>query len=97
MCEMKTLSIFAVLLLVAAGFYTFQVNSETKVGQLSQINSESPCEKEYIKSESPCEKEYKKYCMNGGEGYYLVDEDIVACNCTRLYGGKRCEKYMWWT
>ena len=97
MCEMKTVSIVAVLLLVAAGFYTFQVNSETKVGQHSQIKSESPCEKEYIKSESPCEKEYKKYCMNGGECYYLVDEDNVACNCTWLYGGKRCEKYMWWT
>ena len=97
MCEMKTVSLVAVLLLVAAGFYTFQVNSETKVGQHSKIKSESPCEKEYIKSKSPCEKEYKKYCMNGGECYYLVDEDIVACNCTWLYGGKRCEKYMWWT
>ena len=92
---MKTVSIVAVLLLVAAGFYTFQVNSETKVGQHSHIKSESPCEKEYIKSESPCEKEYKKYCMNGGEGFYLVDEDIAACNCTWMYGGKRCEKYLW--
>ena len=86
MCEMKTVSIVAVLLLVAAGFYTFQVNSETKVEQHTQI-----------KSESSCKKEYKKYCMNGGECYYLVDEDIVACNCTWLYGGKRCEKYMSWT
>ena len=105
---MKTVSIVAVLLLVVAGFYTFQVNSETKVGQHTQIKSESPCEKEYIKSESPCEKEYiksespcekeyKKFCMNGGGCYYLVDEDVVACNCTWLYGGKRCEKYIWWT
>ena len=86
MCEIKTVSIVAVLLLVAAGFYTYQVNSETKVGQHREI-----------KNESPCEKEYKKYCINGGECYYLVDEDIVACNCTWLYGGKQCEKYMWWT
>ena len=86
MCEMKTASNVAVLLLVAAGFYTYQVNSETKVGQHREI-----------KSGSPCEKEYKKYCMNGGECYYLVGEDIVAGNCTWLYGGKRCEKYMWWT
>ena len=50
-----------------------------------------------IKSESLCENEYKKYCMNGGECYYLADEDIVGCNCTWLYGGKRREKYMWWT
>ena len=84
MCEIKTVLIFAVLLLAAAGFYTYQVTP--KVGQ--------HCE---IKSESPCEKEYKKYCMNGGECYYLVDEDIVACNCTWLNGGKLCEKYMWWT
>ena len=84
MCEIKTVLIVAVLLLAAAGFYTYQVNP--KVGQHSEI-----------KSESPCEKEYKKYCMIGGEWYYLVDEDFVACNCTWLYGGKRCEKYMWWT
>ena len=86
MCEIKTVLIIAVLLLVAASFYTYPVNSETKVGQHREI-----------KRESSCEKEYKKYCMNGGECFYLVDEDIVACNCTWLYGGKRCEKYMWWT
>ena len=86
MCQIKTVSIVAVLLLAAAGFYTYQVNSETKVGQHSEI-----------KSESPCENEFKKYCMNGGECYYLADEDIVSCNCTWLNGGKRCEKYMWWT
>ena len=71
MCEIKTELIVAVLHLVAAGSYTYQVNSETKVGHHNEI-----------KSESTCEKEYKKYCMNGGECYYLVDEVIVACNCT---------------
>ena len=81
MCEIKTVSIVAVLLLAAAGFYTYQVNP--KVEQDSEI-----------KSKSPCENEYKKYCMNGGECYYLADEDIVGCNCTWLYGGERCEKYM---
>ena len=83
MCQMKTLLFVLVILLAAAGFYTYQANSETKVGQHSEI-----------KSESPCEKVYKKFCMNGGKCYYLVDEDIVACNCTWLFGGKRCEKYM---
>ena len=58
MCEIKTVLVLAVLLLAAAGFYTYQVNSETKVGQRREI-----------KSESPCDKEYKKYCMNGGECY----------------------------
>ena len=83
MCQIKAVSIVAVLLLATAGFYTYQVNSETKVGQHSEV-----------KSECLCEKEDKKYFLNGGECYYLVDEDIVACNCTWLYGGKRCEKYM---
>ena len=45
-----------------------------------------------IRSDSACEKEYKKYCLDGGECYYLDDKDIVACNCTRLYGRERCEK-----
>ena len=62
------------------------LNSKKKVGHHSEI-----------KTESPCGKNCKKYCLNGGEGYYLVDEGIAGCNCTWLYGGKRCEKYMWWT
>ena len=50
MCEIKTVSIDAVLLLAAAGFYTHQVNP--KVGQDSEIKSESPYGEEYIKSEN---------------------------------------------
>ena len=80
MCEIKTILIVAALLLAATGFCIYQKKSEEKVGHYNEI-----------KSESPCEKEYKRYCMNGGECYYLVDGDIVACNCTWLYGGKRCE------
>ena len=49
-----------------------------------------------IKIQNPSGNEYKKYCLNGGECYYLI-EDIVGCNCTWFCGGKRCEKYMWWT
>ena len=86
MCEIKTVLIVAALLLEATGFCINHVNSEKKVGSYSET-----------KSESPCEKVYKEYCLNGRECYYLVDEDIVACNCTWLYGGKRCEKYMWRT
>ena len=47
MCEIKTVLIVSVLLLAAAGFYTHQVNP--KVGQHSEIKSESPCKKEYKK------------------------------------------------
>ena len=86
MYEIKTLLFVTTLLLATNGFCIYQVISEKKVGHYSEI-----------RSESLCYKEYKKYCLNGGECYYLVDEDIVACNCTWLYGGKRCEKYLWWT
>ena len=86
MCEIKTVLIFAASLSAATGFCINQVNSGKKVGPYSGI-----------KSESPCEKEYKKYCLNGGDCYDLVDEDNVACNSTWLYGGERCGKYMWWT
>ena len=64
----------------------YWINPEKKVGQYSEI-----------KIQKPCENEYEKYCLNGGECYYLIDDDIVGCNCTWFYGGKRCEKYKWWT
>ena len=75
MCEIKTVLLFAALLLAVTGFCIYQVNSGKKVGHHSEINCESPCE-----------KEYKKFCLNGGECYYLFDEDSVACNYTWLYG-----------
>ena len=70
----------AVLLLAATVFRIYQVNSEKKVGHHSEI-----------KTESPCGKQQRKYCLNGGERYYLVGEDIVGWNCTWLYRGQRCE------
>ena len=83
MCEIKTVTFASALLLAATGFCIHQANP--KVEHHSEITSEIPCE-----------KECKKYCLNGGDCYYLKDEDIVSCNCTWLYGGERCEKYMWW-
>ena len=85
MCAIKTVLFVAVLLLAATAFCINQVNSGKKVGHHSDI-----------RSGGPCKIGYKKLCLNGGEHYYLVDEDVVARNCTWLYGGKRCEKYMWW-
>ena len=70
MCEVTTV-LSAATLLLAAGFCICQVNLERKVGQNS-----------HLKSESPREKVYRVYCLNGGECYYLIDEDIVGCNCT---------------
>ena len=75
----------SIILLVAASFCIYQAQTENKVGHHSKI-----------KSQGPCKNEYKKYCLNGGECYYLVDEDDVGCNCTWFYGEKRCEKFMWW-
>ena len=86
MCETKAVIVsVSLFLLVAASFGIYQAQTEVKMGHHSKI-----------KSQGPCENECKKYCLNGGECYYLVDEDIVGCNCTWFYGGKRCEKYMWW-
>ena len=86
MCETKAVVLsISMFLLVGASYCIYQAHTENKVGHHSKI-----------KSQGPCENQYKKFCLNGGECYYLVDEDIVGCNCTRLNGGKRCEKYMWW-
>ena len=78
MCQTKALVVsISLVLLVAAGFCVHQAHTENKVGHHSKI-----------KSQGPCENEYMKYCLNVGECYYIVDEDIVGCNCTWLYGGK---------
>ena len=86
MCETKAVVVsISLCLLVAASFRINQAYTENKVGHHSKI-----------KSQGPCENEYKKYCLNGGKCYYIVDEGILGCNCTWLYGGKRCETYVWW-
>ena len=78
MCEIETVIFVAALIWVATGFCIYQANSDKKVGHHSKI-----------KSQCPYENEYKMYCLNGGECYYLVDEDTVGWKCTWLYGGKR--------
>ena len=71
MCEIKAVvASISKNLLVAASSSIYQAQTENKVGHHSKI-----------KSQVPCENEYKKYCLNGGEYCYLVDEDIVGCNC----------------
>ena len=82
MCETEAVVVsISINLLVAANFCVYQAHSKIKVGQHSKI-----------KHQGSCENEYQKYCLNGGDCYYLADEDIVGCNCTWLYGGKRCER-----
>ena len=68
MCEIKAVVVsISIILLVAASFCIYQAQTENKVGHHSKI-----------KSQGPCENDYKKFCLNGGECYYLVDEDIVG-------------------
>ena len=70
MCEIKLfLGSVCLMSLVAASFCMYWVYPEKKEGKDSEI-----------KIQNPCENEYKEYCLNGGECYYLNDEDIVGCN-----------------
>ena len=86
MCETKAVAVsILIILLVPAIFCIYVAHTENKVGHRSKI-----------KNQGPCENQYKKFCLNGGECHYLVDEDKVGCDCTWLYGGKGCENYMWW-
>ena len=84
MCEIKTVLVcVCLILLLTASFCIYGVSPGKKVGQHSKIEGQVPCE-----------KEYKKYCLNGSECFYLIEEDFVGCNCTRLYRGNHCENYM---
>ena len=86
MCVIKTfLGCVSLILLVTACFCIYRVFPEKKVGNHSKIGGQGPCE-----------NEYNKYCWNGGECYYLIDGNIVNCNCTLFHGGKLCEKSMSW-
>ena len=72
MCELKIVLVsVCLILLVTAGFCMYWVYPEKNVGQYSEI-----------KLQNSCKKEHKKYCLNGGECYYLIDEDNVGGNCT---------------
>ena len=64
MCETKAIIVsISLFLIVAASFSIYEAQTEIKVGHHSKI-----------KSQGPCENENKKYCLNGGECYYLVEE-----------------------
>ena len=82
MCEATAVVVsMSIILRVEARFCIHQAHTVNKVGHHSKK-----------KSQGPCEIEYEKFCLSGGECYYLVDEDIVRCNCLRFNGVKRCEK-----
>ena len=63
----------SLVLLVAASCCINQAHTENKVGRHNEI-----------KRQGPCENEYRKWYLNGGECFFLVDEDFVGCKCTWL-------------
>ena len=68
MCEAKAVPVLvSKIFLVEASFCIYQAHTENKVGHRSKI-----------KLHGPCEYEYKKYCLNGGECYYLVEGGLVG-------------------
>ena len=72
MCETKTVLVtLSIFLLGAASFCIYQAHTENKMAHHRRT-----------KSQGPCENEYKKYCLNGGRCYYLIDEEIVGCKFT---------------
>ena len=86
MCGTKAALVsFSLFLLVAAGFCIYQAHTVNKVVHHSKF-----------KSQGPSQNEHKKYFLKGDENYHPIDETNAGCNCTRLYGGKRCKKFMWW-
>ena len=55
MCETKPV-VVSLSLISPVSFCIYQAHTENKVGRLSKI-----------KSQGPCENEYKKFCLNGGD------------------------------
>ena len=43
-----------------------------------------------------CAKDSEGYCQNGGICFIVEDVGVIACQCPDHYGGKRCEKYLWY-
>ena len=75
----------SIILQAAACFCIFESHSEKKLGHHSET-----------KSQSPPGIEYKKYCLNSGESYFLVDEIFVGSICMeekakRTFDGTRLE------
>ena len=70
----------AFFIVITTGLFIYQVRTTEKVGRNSD----------------PCIEEYKDYCMNEGECFSHVEENIIGCLCPPLYGGKRCDKFLWW-
>ena len=79
MCETIAKVVVAFIFGLNVSLFIYQVNTTESVGQ----------------NVDPCIKEYKDYCINEGECFSYVEENIIGCLCPPLYGRKRCEKFLW--
>ena len=67
MCKTKAVAAsISKFFLVAASVRMYQAHTKNRVGHHSKIKSQG------------CENDYMNYCLNSGECYYLVDEDIAG-------------------
>ena len=80
MCETIAKIVGALIAVMTVSLFIDQVKTTEKVQQ----NLDS------------CAKENKDYCMNEGECFSYVEENIIDCISPPLYGGKRCDNFLWW-
>ena len=70
----------AFFIVITTSLFIYQVRTTEKKGR----------------NPDPCIEEYKDYCMNEGESFSYVEENIIiGCLCPPLYGEKRCDKLSW--
>ena len=87
------------LILLAASVLAVVLNIRSKPRMNS---SEDVTEKLRVTSSTlktvslECSIKYRGYCLNGGKCVRLTDPLVVASFCKSLYGGKRCEKLLWY-
>ena len=80
MCETIAKVVVALIIGLNVSLFIYQVNTTENVGQ----------------NLDPCATNYKDYCMIEGECFSFVEENVIGCLCPPLYGGKRCDKFLWW-
>ena len=92
-------SVIASVILLVMGAHLIAVNKDITVNmesiKLRSTKFEQPISST-VTFYYDCSPQYEGFCMNGGHCYNVPEENIVACKCLVLYGGKRCEKFLWY-
>ena len=70
----------------------FQVPSESAVPNATSVTESHLTTSPYLS----CPSESVSYCLNGGTCYIPIDVGVLACLCQKVYGCKRCEKFLWY-